>query len=123
MMHDLTKIRKSFDELVFSRLSDEVLKRNNIAKVDELIREDLINRKEMIELPFGFITYFLVLENEKPVLYLEKVSRMGIDELYVIDESSCDKYDIYEGVPPEIKDRYLKSSQRIAKEGYVKKRS
>ncbi len=106
-MHDLTKIRKNFDELVLSRLSDEVLKRNCIDENEELITEELLNKKEIIEVPFGAIIYFLVLEDENPVLYLEKASRMGSDDLYVIKEDSYECYDIYDGYPPEIKDKYF----------------
>ena len=106
-MHDLTKIRKSFDELVLSRFSEEVLKRNCIDENDELITEELLNRREIIEVPFGSIIYFLVLEDENPVLYLEKASRMGSDDLYIIKEDSYDCYDIYDGYPPEIKDKYF----------------
>ena len=84
-MHDLTNIRKSFDELVLSRLSDEVLKRNCIDENEELITEELLNRREIIEVPFGFIIYFLAIEDEKPVLYVEIASRMGSDDLYVIE--------------------------------------
>lgn len=106
-MHDLTKIRKSFDELVLSRLSAEALKRNCIDENEELITEELLNKKEIIEVPFGAIIYFLVIEDENPVLYLEKASRMGSDDLYVIKEDSYDCYDIYNGYPPEIKDKYF----------------
>ena len=106
-MHDLTKIRKSFDELVLSRLSDEVLKRNCIDENEELITEELLNRREIIEVPFGFIIYFLAIEDEKPVLYVEIASRMGSDDLYVIDNNSYKSYDIYDGYPDEIKDKIL----------------
>ena len=54
-MHDLTNIRKRFDELVLSRLSDEALKRNCIDENEELITEELLNRREIIEVPFGSI--------------------------------------------------------------------
>ena len=106
-MHDLTNIRKSFDELVLSRLDDEVLKRNCIDENEELITEELLNRREIIEVPFGSIIYFLVLEDENPVLYLEKASRMGSDDLYIIKDDSYECYDIYDGYPPEIKDKYF----------------
>ena len=112
-MHDLTNIRKSFDELVLSRLSDEVLKRNCIDENEELITEELFNRREIIEVPFGSIIYFLVLEDENPVLYLEKASRMGSDDLYIINEDGCKYYDIYEGYPPEIKERYFNHLENI----------
>ena len=106
-MHDLTNIRKSFDELVLSRLNDEVFKVNGIRKDEELITEELLNKREIIEVPFGSIIYFLALEDEKPVLYLEKASRMGSDDLYIINEDGYEYYDIYDGYPPEIRERYL----------------
>ena len=107
MMHDLTNIQKTFNELIMSRLDDKILERNNIGENEELIREELFEMKEIIEVPFGSIIYFLALEDEKPVLYVEMASRMGSDDLYVIKEDSYDCYDIYDGYPPEIKDKYF----------------
>ncbi len=112
-MYNLTNIRKTFDELVLSRLSDEALKLNRISEDEELITEELLNKREIIEVPFGSIIYFLVLEDEKPVLYLEKASRMGSDDLYVIDEEGYAYYDIYDGYPPEIKDKYFNHMENI----------
>ena len=107
MMPDLTNIQKTFNELIMSRLDDKILERNNIGENEELIREELFEMKEIIEVPFGSIIYFLGLEDEKPVLYVEIASRMGSDDLYVIKEDSYDCYDIYDGYPPEIKDKYF----------------
>ena len=107
MMHDLTNIQKTFNELILSRLGEEVLKRNDIHEDEELIREELFDMKEIIEVPFGSIIYFLALEDENPVLYVEIASRMGSDDLYVIKEDSYECYDIYDGYPPEIKDKYF----------------
>ena len=103
MMHDLTNIQKTFNELIMSRLDDKILERNNIGENEELIREELFEMKEIIEVPFGSIIYFLGLEDEKPVLYVEIASRMGSDDLYVIKEDSYDCYDIYEN-------KYLKEA-------------
>ena len=107
MMHNLTNIQKTFNELILSRLGEEVLKRNDIHEDEELIKEELFDMKEIIEVPFGSIIYFLALEDENPVLYVEIASRMGSDDLYVIKEDSYDCYDIYDGYPPEIKDKYF----------------
>ena len=107
MMHDLKNIQKTFNELILSRLGEEVLKRNDIHEDEELIKEELFDMKEIIEVPFGSIIYFLALEDENPVLYVEIASRMGSDDLYVIKEDSYDCYDIYDGYPPEIKDKYF----------------
>ena len=113
MMHDLTKIQKTFNELILSRLGEEVLKRNDIHGDEELIREELFDMKEIIEVPFGSIIYFLALEDENPVLYVEIASRMGSDDLYVIKEDSYECYDIYDGYPPEIKDNYFAHLKNI----------
>ena len=107
MMHDLTNIQKTFNELIMSRLDDKILERNNIGENEELIREELFEMKEIIEVPFGSIIYFLATEDGKPVLYVEIASRMGSDDLYIIKEDSYDCYDIYDGYPPEIKDKYF----------------
>ena len=71
--------------------------------------------KEIIEVPFGSIIYFLALEDEEPVLYVELASRMGSDDLYVIKEDSYDYYDIYDGYPPEIEDKYFSHLKNIKK--------
>ena len=113
MMYDLTNIRKSFNELILSKLSEEILKRNNIGEDEELIREELLEMREIIEVPFGSIIYFLALEDEKPVLYVEKASRMGSDDLYVIEEDSYECYDVYDGYPPQIKDKYFDHLKNI----------
>ena len=107
MMHDLTNIQKTFNELIMSRLDDKILERNNIGENEELIREELFEMKEIIEVPFGSIIYFLATEDGKPVLYVEIASRMGSNDLYIIKEDSYDCYDIYDGYPPEIKDKYF----------------
>ena len=112
-MYDLINIQKTFNELILSRLGEEVLKRNDIHENEELIREELFEMKEIIEVPFGSIIYFLALEDEKPVLYVELASRMGSDDLYVIKEDSYECYDIYDGYPPEIKDKYFAHLKNI----------
>ena len=112
-MHDLTNIRKTFDELVLERLNDKVLEANGISADEELISEELLNKREIIEVPFGSIIYFLVLEDENPVLYLEKASRMGSDDLYIIDDDGYEYYDIYDGYPPEIRERYFNHLENI----------
>ena len=115
MMYNLTNMRKTFNELIMNRLDDRILERNNIGENEELIREELFEMKEIIEVPFGSIIYFLALEDEEPVLYVELASRMGSDDLYVIKEDSYDCYDIYDGYPPEIEDKYFSHLKNIKK--------
>lgn len=114
-MHDLTKIRKTFDDVIMSRLDDEILERNDIGKDEELITEELFESREIIEVPFGSIVYFLALEDDNPMLYVEIASRMGSDDLYVIDGDSYACYDVYDGYPPEIRDKYFGHLKNIKK--------
>ena len=113
MMHDLTNIQKMFYELILSRLNDEIPIRNDIRKDEGLIREELFEMKEIIEIPFGSIIYFLALEDENPVLYVELASRMGSDDLYIIKDDSYECYDIYDGYPPGIKEKYFGHLENI----------
>ena len=40
-------------------------------------------------MPFGFLSYFLVIEDEKPVLYVRTATRMGsiVDSIGFVDEN------------------------------------
>ena len=107
MMHDLTNIQKIFNEIILSRLSEKVLKANNIHEDEELIREELFEIREVISIPFGSLFYFLALEDEKPVLYVELAFRMGADDIYVIEGDSYTCYDIFDGYPPELEEKYF----------------
>ncbi|MBR4397367.1 MAG: hypothetical protein IKS93_05905 [Methanobrevibacter sp.] len=86
MMYDLEKIDKIFHESIVSKLSQKVLERNQIPKIDE----ELFNEIRIIEVPFGGLFYFLALEDEKPVLYVRPFSRMDPNyaPIHIIDEES-----------------------------------
>ena len=107
MMHDLTDIQKTFDELFLSRFNEEIFIRNDIHEDEELIREELFEIREVISIPFGSLFYFLALEDEKPVLYVELAFRMGADDIYVIEGDSYTCYDIFDGYPPELEEKYF----------------
>ena len=85
-MYDLEKIDKIFHESIVSKLSEKVLERNQIPKIDE----DLFNEIRIIDMPFGGLFYFLALEDEKPVLYVRPFSRMdpNYSPIHIIDEES-----------------------------------
>lgn len=114
-MHDLTKIQKTFNEIVFSRLRDNILERNGIGKDEELIGEELFSQREIITVPFGHIEYFLAIEDEKVLLYVEKASRMGSHDICIIDDDSYECIDVYDGYPPELKEKYFGHLKRIKK--------
>lgn len=85
-MYDLEKIDKIFHESIVSKLSEKVLERNKIPKIDE----ELFNEIRIIEVPFGGFFYFLALEDGKPVLYVRPFSRMdpNYSPIHIIDEDS-----------------------------------
>lgn len=85
-MYDLEKIDKIFHESIVNKLSEKVLERNQIPKIDE----ELFNEIRIIEVPFGGLFYFLALEDEKPVLYVRPFSRMDPNyaPIHIIDEDS-----------------------------------
>lgn len=114
-MHDLRNIQKTFDELFLNRFNEEIFLRNDIGKDEKLIREELFEIKEIINIPFGFLQYFLALEDGKPILYAELNSRMGTENLYIIKGDSYLCYDIFNGYPPEIKDKYFAHIKNIKK--------
>ena len=113
MMHDLTKIQKTFDELFLSRFNEEIFIRNDIHEDEELIKEDLFEIREVISIPFGSLFYFLALEDEKPVLYVELASRMGTHDIYIIEGDSYTCYDIFDGYPPELKEKIFGHMKNI----------
>ena len=88
---------------------------NDYRHATDNIQQWFMEMKEIIEVPFGSIIYFLALEDEKPVLYVELASRMGSNDLYIINEDSYDCYDIYDGYPPEIKEKYFNHLKSIGK--------
>ena len=60
-----------------------------ISEDEELITENLINKREIIEVPFGSIFYSMALEDEKPVLYVWATSSVhDFAESFVVTESS-----------------------------------
>ena len=77
-MYDLEKLEKRFYEFI---------KIDKYPDKDEIrITEDLLKRQEALYIPFGEMRYFLVIEDEKPVIYVHGFSRMDVDSICFIDE-------------------------------------
>ena len=73
-MHDFDKVEEKFHEYLKSRLNDEVY------RIDEIkITEDLIKQEKAFYISFGWVSYFLVIEDEKPAVYANACSRMDLD--------------------------------------------
>ena len=96
-MYDLKKVEKKFHEYLKSRLNDKTY------RIDEIrITEELLKQEKAFYMPFGWISYFLVIEDGKPAVYANACSRMDLDIIAVIDENGYEDYDVWDGNHPDI---------------------
>ena len=100
-MYDLEKLEKKFHE--FIKPSPDV-KYPDLSEIK--ITEKLLEEQESVYIPFGWITYFLVIEDEKPVIYAHAVSRMDVNSICFIDEDGYECYDIFYGDHEDIQEKY-----------------
>ena len=91
-MYDLQKVEEKFHEYLKERLNEEIY------RIDEIkITEDLLVQQDAFYIPFGRISYFLVIEDEKPVVYAHASSRMDLDVVAFIDEDGYEDYYVWAG--------------------------
>lgn len=91
MEYDLKKIEKKFHEYLRTGLDE------NEFRITEIkITEDLLEQQKAFYFPFGHVSYFLVIEDQKPVLYVNVLSRMDIDLIVYVDEDGYEVYDMWE---------------------------
>ena len=98
MTYNLTKLEEKFWQFI---KADEHYDKNEIR-----ITEDLLTQSELLYIPFGHMEYFLVIEDEKPVIFAHLLSRMDLDSVCFIDENGWKCYDVY--YPEENKDIWEK---------------
>ena len=112
-MHDFDKVEEKFHEYLKSRLNDEVY------RIDEIkITEDLIKQEKAFYISFGWVSYFLVIEDEKPAVYANACSRMDLDVIAFIDENGYEDYDVWDGDHPEMSERYSVHAGEVKKFNY-----
>lgn len=112
-MHDFDKVEEKFHEYLKSRLNDEVY------RIDEIkITEDLIKQEKAFYISFGWVSYFLVIEDEKPAVYANACSRMDLDVIAFIDENGYEDYDVWDGDHPEMSERYSVHAREVKKFNY-----
>lgn len=107
---------------VFKKIEDNLyellnkLFHENYYERDEIkITEELFEQQEAVHVPFGFLSYFLVMEDEKPVLYVHVATRMDIDSIGFVDENGDEGYDVYFGDHKDIVEKYKAQSQNVRK--------
>ena len=78
-MVDLKKVEEKFHEYLKARLDEKIY------RIDEIrITEDLLEKEEAFYIPFGWISYFLVIEDGKPAVYANACSRMVRPEFFTV---------------------------------------
>ena len=114
-MYDLKKVEEKFHEYLKLCLNEEIY------RIDEIkITKELLEKEEAFYIPFGWISYFLVIEDEKPVVYANACSRMDLDMIAFIDENGYEDYDIWGGEHHDIFKRYDIHARTVKRFNYEK---
>jgi hypothetical protein len=118
MKYDLNKVEKKFHEYLRTVLDEKEFRIHEIK-----ITEDLLYEQSAFYIPFGHVSYFLVIEDEKLVLYANVSSRMDLDLIVIVDENEYEVYDVWE--PADHEDiwkkymDYLKKFERFDYENLI----
>ena len=107
-MNELKKVEENFHEFLKAAL------REKPSRIDAIgLTEELFKRQEAFLIPFGYVSYFLGIEDEKPIAYVNMTTRMGIDFICFVDESGYDVHDVIDGCNPEASRRYAEHSKNV----------
>ena len=110
MMHDLKKLDEKFHEFLKNGLN---AKDYNFDEIE--ITEKLLDEKKAFYIPFGYLTYFLVIEDGKPVVYVNAATRMDTDTICFVGEDSYECYDVFLGHNKEISEKYYSHAKKVKK--------
>ena len=112
-MHDLKKVEEKFHEYLKARLDEKIY------RIDEIkITEELLKKEEAFYIPFGHLSYFLVIEDEKPSVYANAHSRMGLNVVAFIDEDGYEDYYVWAGDHPDMSEKYSIHAQKVKRFNY-----
>lgn len=112
-MHDLKKVEEKFHEYLKTRLNEKTY------RIDEIkITEELLEKQEAFYIPFGWISYFLVIEDGKPEVYANACSRMDLDMIAIIDENGYEDYDVWGRKHPDITGKYRSHAGKVKRFNY-----
>ena len=106
-MNELKKIEKQFLKFLKpDRKQDKYIREIEIT-------EELFTYEEAAYIPFRWISYFLAMEDGKPVLYANAVSRMDLNSIYIFDENGHKSYDIFFGDNMDIQKKYQNHRRKV----------
>lgn len=112
--NDFNQVLKKIEDNLYELLNK--LFHQNYYERDEIkITEKLFKKQEALHVPFGFLSYFLVMEDDKPVLYVRVATRMDIDSIGFVDENGDEGYDVYFGDHRDIVAKYNRHLQNVEK--------
>ena len=112
-MHDLKRLEEKFHEYLRARLDE------NYFRIDEIkLTEDLFGQQEAFYMPFGWISYFLAMEDGRPVVYANACSRMDLDVVAFIDEDGFEDYDVWDSDPGGMGARYASQARKVKRFNY-----
>ena len=114
-MYDLRGIEKKFHEFLKVGLNEETFDFDQI-KIDE----ESLKQVERFIVPFGFAEYFLVIEDEKPIVYFNIATRMDTDTICFVGEDSYDCYDVFMGDHDEIMEKYFNHVKKLKRNPEMK---
>lgn len=109
-MYDLKKVEEKFHEYLKTGLNEKEFRINEIK-----ITEELLKQQKALYIPFGHISYFLVIEDEKPVLYVHIATRWDEDTICFVDENGFECYDVYFGDHKDVSEKYGNHFKKVKK--------
>ena len=110
MENELKRIEEKFHELLRTGLDDEVYDIDGVE-----VTESLFSKSDGFIIPFGFMHYFLAIEGDKPLLFLNVATRMDTDSICIIDGDSYDCYDVFLGEHKDIIERFHDHLRKLDK--------
>ena len=114
-MQDLKKVEQKFHEYLKARLNEEIY------RIDEIkITEELLEKEAAFYIPFGWISYFLVIEDENPVIYVNVATRMDTDSICFVDEEGYKCYDVFFGDHKDISEKYYSQLRKVKRYSDIK---
>ena len=112
-MYDLEKLEEKFHEYLKARLNEEIY------RIDEIkITEDLFEKEEAFYISFGWVSYFLAIEDGKPIVCANACSRMDLDVVAFIDENGYEDYDVWDGDPEGMYGRFHDHAEKVKRFDY-----
>ena len=115
MMYDLKKLEEKFHEFLKDGINEKEFDIDGVK-----ITEELLKQQEAFLIHFGYLSYFLVIEDERPVIYVHVSTRMDTDLMCFVDEEGYKCYDVFMGNNKDISEKYYSQLRKIKRYSDIK---